>query len=156
VRRSLDAEELKRLDLVERTRLRAKVKAEVQRRGLASVMNQTRWEELRAATHRLPFRPAFQMQTVLGSRELLWFSDQVTSQGCWCAECIEPFWAIEWIRILPRLWREEGALLPLKLVGDCAEALRTELSGLHLPFREDDRGFWIHGYAAGDPTLPPD
>ena len=114
MRRAPDAEELKHLDLVERTRLRAKVKAEVQRRGLASVMNQTRWEELRAAMLGLPFKPVFQLQTVAGPREPLWSSDQVTSQGCWCAECIEPFWAIEWIRILPCLWREEGALVPLK------------------------------------------
>jgi len=156
VRRAPDAEELKRLDQVERTRLRAKVKAEVQRRGLASVMNQTRWEELRAAMLRLPFKPAFQMQTVLGPREPLWSSDQVTSQGCWCAECIEPFWPIEWIRILPRLWREEGALVPMRLVADSSEALRTELTGLSLPFHEDHRGFWIYGYSAGDPTLPPD
>lgn len=135
---------------------RRRVRDAVQRRGLASVMNQTRWEELRGAIQRLPFRPVFQTQAVLGPREALWTSDRVTSQGCWCAECIEPFWAIEWIRILPRLWREEGALVPLKLAADVADALRAELIGLSLPFREDDRGFWIHGYSAGDPTLPPD
>lgn len=156
MRRAPDAEELKRLDLVERTRLRAKVKAEAQRRGLASVMNQTRWEELRATMLSLPFKPVFQLQAIPGPREPLWSSDQVTSQGCWCAECIEPFWAIEWIRILPCLWQDRGALVPPVLVGDCSDALRAELKRLSLPFREDDRGFWIHGYSAGDPTLAPD
>lgn len=81
MRRAPDAEELKRLDLVERTRLRAKVKAEAQRRGLASVMNQTRWEELRATMLSLPFKPVFQLQAIPGPREPLWSSDQVTSRA---------------------------------------------------------------------------
>ncbi len=138
-----------------RIKHRARVRAEVERRGLASVMNQTRWTELREAVRDLPFTPPYQRQDVLDPPEALWFSDQLVDQGCWCAECLDPLYSIEWLRIIPRLWRHEGALVPLKPAGDCTDALRTALSGLSLPFREDERGFWIHGYSVGDPTLDP-
>lgn len=153
--RGPDHDELNRLDREARARLRGRVRAEVVRRGLASVMNRTRWEELRDAMARLPFTPPYQVQSILGPREDLWPDDRLTSQGCWCAECLEPFWTIEWMRILPGLWRQEGALLSPRQVGDVADALRAELTRLHLPFCEDARGFWIQGYSAGDPTLGP-
>ena len=51
---------------------------------------------------------------------------------------------------------EVKARLPLTLVEDCSAALRASLTRLNLPYREDGRGFWIYGYAMGDPTLPPD
>ena len=150
-----DRETLRLADQEHRIKHRAKVRAEVERRGLASVMNQTRWTELRAAIRDLPFAPPYQRQDVLEPPEPLWESDRHVDQGCWCGECLEPLYAIEWLRIIPRLWRREGALVPLKPAGDCSVALRAALSRLNIPFREDDRGFWIHGYADGDPTLPP-
>tara|TARA_R110002124_G_scaffold16187_3_gene69534 strand:- start:65 stop:535 length:471 start_codon:yes stop_codon:yes gene_type:complete len=139
-----------------RDRHRARVRAEVERRGLASVMNQTRWTGLCAAIRDLPFTPHYQRQDLLEPPEPLWESDQQVDQGCWCDECLEPLYGIEWLRIVPRLWRQDGALLPLTLVEDCSAALRASLTRLNLPFREDGRGFWIYGYAMGDPTLPPD
>lgn len=151
-----DIEGLRQRDREYRVKHRAKVRAAVARRGLASVMNQTRWTALRAAVADLPFRPLFQRQDILDPPEPLWATDRQIGQGCWGYEDLEPLYAIEWLRIMPRLWRQDGALLPLTPVGDCSDALRAALQRLNIPFREDDRGFWIYGYARGDPTLPPD
>ena len=151
-----DTEGLRQRDREHRLRHRAKVRAEVERRGLASVMNQTRWTKLRDGIRDLPFSPPYQYQAVLDPREMLWVSDQRVQPGCWCYECLEPFYAIEWLRLIPRLWWQDGALLPLTLVEDCTGPLRSTLIRLNIPFREDERGFWIYGYASGDPTLEPD
>ncbi|MEH6697444.1 MAG: DUF6678 family protein [Brevundimonas sp.] len=153
--RTPDRAELARRAAEAREVHRQRVREAVQRRGLASVMNQTRWEALIAAIHRLPFAPAYYVQEVLGSRESLAWEFKSTSTGCWCAECLGPFHAIEWMWIIPRLWRRDGALLAPVLVDDCSIALRSELDGIPVPYFEDGRGFWIQGYSAGDPTLGP-
>lgn len=150
-----DRDELVRRDAEARETCRQRVREAVQRRGLASVMNQTRWEKLVAAIQRLPFAPAYYVQDVLGPREALLWEFKSTSTGCWCAECLGPFHAIEWMWIIPRLWRQDGALLAPTLVVDCSIALRSELNRAHVPYFEDARGFWIQGYSGGDPTLGP-
>lgn len=144
---------------IELPRLKRAVVAEVERRVLTSFMNDTRWRELRDAVATLPFAPAFQRQDVLGPREPLWASDQTPCTGDWSHEGLEPFFMIEWIRIVPKLWAEQGRLLPMKPAGDCTVELRQMLDRLRLPYREDQRGFWVYGYAPGDPstlTGPPE
>ena len=149
----------KRWREVELPRMKAAVLTEVERRDLTSYMNDTRWRELRDAVETLPFPPVFQRQDVLGPREPLWVSDQMSCLGDWSHEGLEPFFMIEWIRVVPKLWAEQGRLIPMKQVGDCTVELREALDRLRLPYREDGRGFWIYGYAPGDPstlTGPPE
>ena len=139
--------------------LRDNVLTEVERRVLTSYMNDTRWRELREAVETLSFPPVFQRQDVVGPREALWASDQMSCLGDWSHEGLEPFFMIEWIRVVPKLWAEQGQLIPMKQVGDCTVELREALDRLRLPYREDGRGFWIYGYAPGDPstlTGPPE
>ena len=149
----------KRWGEVELPRMKAAVLTEVERRVLTSYMNDTRWRELREAVETLSFPPVFQRQDVVGPREALWASDQMSCLGDWSHEGLEPFFMIEWIRVVPKLWAEQGRLLPMKQVGDCTVELREALDRLRLPYREDGRGFWIYGYAPGDPstlTGPPE
>lgn len=136
---------------VELPRLKAQVRAEVERRMLTPLMNDTRWREVRTAVGQRPFSPPYQRQDVLGPRESLWFSDDVTEGGDWSHESLEPFFSIEWVRIVPRLRRQVGHLLPLRPAGDCTDQLRDALGRLGLSFREDDRGFWVYGYSTPDP-----
>ncbi|GAA0867887.1 hypothetical protein GCM10009116_02480 [Brevundimonas basaltis] len=141
-------------------RLKAAVRAEVERRGLTSFMNRTRWQALRdAVVAELPFRPAFQIQNVLGPRETPWRVDGVDWQGTWIDEDLEPLFGIEWIRVVPRYRTRPGALVEGP-VEDCTDAFRDLLGGLNIPFREDEaQTFWIYGYAPADPatlTSPPE
>lgn len=147
-------------DDVELPRLKAAVRAEVERRGLASFMNRTRWQALRdAVVADLPFRPAFQIQDVLGPREAPWRVDRVDWQGAWIDEDLEPLFCIEWIRVVPRYRTRRGALVEGP-VEDCTDAFRDLLGRLNIPYREDEaRTFWIYGYAPADPstlTSPPE
>jgi hypothetical protein len=134
---------------VEEPRFKAAVLAEVERRGLASFMNDTRWRALVEAVHaELPFPPPFQLQPVLGEREPPWNVEAVDYWGAWSE--LESFFAIEWLRVLPRYRKFVGRLVGDEWI-DCTDAFRTVLGRLRIPFREDDAGtFWIYGYAAAD------
>ena len=139
----------------ENHKLRAAVRAEVVRRGLASFMNATRWSALCDAVYAdLPFPPPFQLQSVLGEREPPWDTESVSYWGAWSE--LAPFWDVEWLRVLPRYRKPVGRLLADEWL-DCTGAFRDLLKRLHIPFREDDAGtFWIYGYAPADPaTLTP-
>lgn len=145
----------KRWSEVEEPRFKAAVRAEIERRSLASFMNETRWRSLVDAVHaELPFPPPFQLQSVLGEREPPWDFEAVDYLGAWSE--LEPFFAIEWLRVLPRNRKPLGRLVADDRV-DCTEAFRALLNRLRVPHGEDAAGsFWIYGYAPADPaTLTP-
>jgi hypothetical protein len=140
---------------VERPKMKAELLAEVERRGLASFMNRTRWESLcEAVCAELPFSPAFDLQTVLGEREPPMDTRAAPFLGDWCD--LEPYFCIERLRVVPRHSRHVAMLLPDE-VFDCSDAFRDILTRLRVPFHEDEaKTFWIYGYAPADPaTLTP-
>lgn len=142
---------------VEEPKFRAKVRAVIERRGLASFMNDARWRALIAAVYvDLPFPPAFQLQPVLGEREPL--TDPEALAGGWggWSELDDAAWAVEWLRVVPRYRKPRGRLVADEVI-DCADAFRGLLERLHIPYRTDAAGtFWIYGYASADPaTLTP-
>jgi len=137
---------------------KAAVRAEVERRGLASFMNATKWAELkRAVMIELPFVPAAQRQDVLKPPERLAGVHDCWQGHHWDHETIQPFYSIEWLRLIPRYYEFTGALTPYRVAGDCTDQLRAILERLNIPFREDrERTFWLYGYASADPaTLTP-
>ena len=146
----------KRWREVDEPRLRREVRAELERRGLASFMNETRWRELCEAVYaELPFPPAFQLQPVVGERQPLADPDSLAGGwGGWSE--LYPSWSIEWLRVVPRCREHRGRLVPDGMV-DVAVAFRGLLQRLRIPYREDEANtFWIYGYAAADPpTLTP-
>lgn len=144
---------------VERPKMKAKVLAEVERRGLASFMNKTRWARLCEAVYaELPFPPSFFLQTVLGERQTAMDTRPAPVWGTW-QELETDSFDIEWIRVVPTFSRHVAKLLPDEVI-DCSDAFRDLLVRQGVPFREDEAGtFWIYGYAPADPatlTSPPE
>lgn len=124
------------------------VTAEVSKRGLVSVMNNTKWVELQGAVRReLPFGPPYQLKVVLNSRpEPEHFEADVDYLGDWSDECLSPFYEIEWLRIRPRFLRRRGQLIPPEVQSVESEFLAL-LHRYHIPYRRDGDTIWIYGYA---------
>lgn len=144
-----------RWEQIELPRWKAEVRAETERRGLAGFMNDTRWQALIEAVHAdLPFPPGFQLKPVTGEADPEPDTTALTYWGAW--DELQPFFAVEWLRVVPRCRKPRGQLLADEIV-DCTDAFRALLQRLRIPFREDVAGtFWIYGYAASDPaTLTP-
>lgn len=133
-------------------KLKADIQTEMDRRGLAAFMNDTRWAALvKAVNDELPFPPPFQLQDIGAPRQALWASDDVDHWGDWSAESLEPVLSIEWIRVIPRYLKHRGMLIDPEII-DCTDQFRDLVKRLHLPWREDERGIWIYGYAPADPA----
>jgi hypothetical protein len=129
---------------------KAAVRAEVERRGLTSVMNDTKWRELRQAVRaELPFRPPYQRKDVLeGAPAPATFDADVDYHGDW-VEGLEPLRSVEWIRVRPRYLKPRGLLVAPETV-DCADAFRAILRRCNIPFVERDDSFWVYGYTSAD------
>ena len=118
----------------------------IQDRSLVSVMNKTRWSELRAAVAReLPFRPAFQRKD-LTDREPYpeEFDHDVSYCGDWPAGTDQSS-KIEYIRVRPRRTFFRGAL-----VQDGMEDIEPQflaiLERLGIPYLRDSETVTIYGY----------
>ena len=148
----------RRWEEVERPRWKAEVQAELERRGLAGFMNDTRWRVLIEGVYAdLPFPPGFQLKPVTGEPDPEPNTRALAYWGSW--DELQPFFALEWLRVVPRYRSHRGQLVADEIV-DCTDAFRALLQRLRIPFREDAaRTFWIFGYAPADPatlTLPPE
>ena len=125
------------------------VDVEVSKRGLVSVMNDTKWAELQGAVRReLPFGPPYQLKDVLNSLpEPEHFESDGAGLGDWSDECLSPFYAIEWLRIRPRRLRPRGQLIAPE-VESVEPAFMEILRRYAIPHRCDVETIWIYGYAS--------
>ena len=131
---------------IERPRLKAAVRAEVERRGLASFMNATRWRALqKAVLTEMPFPPIFQLQSVIGPRVDPLPPGVMGGWGGW-ADDLADFAFIEWIQVRPLVAHTRGALIAPR-IEDGSDPFREILQRLNIPFAERDGDFWIYGYA---------
>lgn len=130
------------------------VNAEASKRGLVSVMNETKWAELRAAVQsELPFAPAYQLKVVLNPvPHPEHFESDVSWWGDWSDECLLPFYEIEWLRIRPRFLRSRGRLVALEVQSVEAAFMEIVLR-YQIPHRCDSDTIWIHGYVGSANTL---
>lgn len=137
-------------------RTKARLAAELTRRGLASFMNRTKWRELRQAVEtELPFIPAWEAQHILAEPVVAGPGRIAVAGGHgWDHEDMPPYPLIEWLRMLPRLHAAvDGPLRPMRVVEDCGDALRAILRRLNIPFHGDaEGGVWVYGYATADPA----
>jgi hypothetical protein len=125
------------------------VRRELIKRGLVSVMNDTKWAELREAVRsEMPFGPPYQLKDVLNPvPEPEDFESDVDYWGDWSDECLVPFYAIEWLRIRPRFLRRRGGLVAPVVQSVEAEFLDI-LRRYHIPHRCDGDAIWIYGYTS--------
>jgi hypothetical protein len=127
-----------------------KLKALAAARGLASLMNDTKWRELCLEIQELPFPPSYQIK-LLHEEGLLPPKVEHSSTGCgdWAKTPETNFgFHVEWIRIVPRYQHHVGLLLEPEIV-DCSDDLRSILVRLKLPFVEADDFFTVYGHARG-------
>lgn len=130
---------------------RQRVLDEVMRRGLVSMMNDTKWLELREAVQReLPFCPPFQLKCVLDAAPYPGgFEVDVAYLGDWSNESLWPFYGIEWMRIRPRYYRAQGHDASAKLSSVEAELLEI-VKRYQIPHRREGESIWIFGYATAE------
>lgn len=114
--------------------LRNRVRAAVRARGLVSAMNDTKWRELVGAVGTLPFPPPYQLKTVLEAAPVpARFDADVDYEGDW-GEPLWPYFAVEWIRVRPRVLRFRGRLAP-PVVHDISAEFDALLRGTGVPYR---------------------
>jgi len=92
--------------------------------GLASLMNDTKWEEIRVAMYNLKNKPAWRTRDLLNGYLSHWDSE-------WLYHLMD-FCSIEWLEIKPK---------------DCdRETVRAALHDIGAPFEESDTCFRVIGY----------
>lgn len=133
---------------------RQKRYAILNKRQLASYMNDTKWLKLlKAVEEELSFPPPFQLKHLF--HDVPWGSEFTKENekttdfyGDWSVyyhEGLPPFELIEWIKVRAKCARSQGQLLPNRLE-DETEAFRAILLRLNLSFEEEDDIFTIYGY----------
>ena len=132
------------------------IDAEVAKRGLVSVMNDTKWRELRSAVRaELPFAPPYQLKVVLNPNpNPEQFEADVNYLGDWGDECLYPFYEIEWIRVRPRFLHRpvwERTMAPE--VRSVESEFLAILERYDIPYRYDEGSIWIFGYASSTGNL---
>lgn len=120
-----------------------KVVTVVNKKQLASVMNNTKWEQLqKCVIDTLPFTPPYQVKYVL---EDAWY------WGDW-EQGLRPFYSIEWLRIRPRYVKSRGRLIEPERF-DITDEFIELLQKLNIPFVKEDSIICIYGYVKSTETF---
>ncbi|SFD01760.1 DUF6678 family protein [Clostridium uliginosum] len=124
-----------------------KVANVVEQKKMFSVMNQTKWKELRnAMINDLPFPPPYICKDILfDDLKLPAFDKDVTYIGNWDYEMLYPFVGIQWIKIRPRYLKHRGRLIDGELIDETEEFISV-LKRYSIPYEEENRVFTIYGY----------
>ena len=133
--------------------MRPAIRQAITERGLTSVMNATKWRELRdGVMNDLPFAPAFQRKDLLEADPYPeTFDEDVNYCGDWPAG-IDRSAEIEWIRVRPRRRVRRGQLIPDGL-DDIEEALVALLHRIGVPFLREPGAIRIYGYTVNPGAL---
>ena len=132
-----------------------KVMSIVQSKGLCSMMNNTKWRELKKGVAALPFQPPFVMKTVDEEEtEYHRFDEDAFHFGEWGLYLdnylggdvdATPFWAVEWIKVRPRYKKARGRLVPDEII-DATKDFLSVLEKYNIPFEESNGAYIIYGY----------
>lgn len=134
---------------------KTKIRQIIQEEGLCSVMNNTKWKELKKGISELPFLPPFVIKSV-DEQETDWhnFAEDVRHSGDWGLYLENylggdmyavPFYAVEWIKIRPRLLKYQGRLIKDKVIDETEDFLAV-LKKYNIPYDEQNGTYIIYGY----------
>ena len=139
----------------ESEKYRAKIEKLIQNKGLYSVMNNTKWKELKKGVSELPFLPPFVIKSVDEEETDYHHFEKDEYNAGDCGLTLDsylggdiyavPFYAVEWIKIRPRLLEHQGRLIESKVI-DETEAFLAILTKYSIPYEEQDGTYIVYGY----------
>ena len=141
--------------MVETEKYKAKIRKIIQEECLCSVMNNTKWRELKKGISELPFLPPFVIKSV-DEQETDWHNfDKDEYNSCDWGLYLDnhlggdiyavPFYAVEWIKIRPRLLKFQGRLIKDKVIDETEDFLDI-LKKNSIPYDEKNGTYIIYGY----------
>lgn len=128
------------------------------KRNLSSYMNNTKWRELRTAMlDEMPFVPPYDYKTLFDDSDYIskdYVQHLIKNEGpsCFCSMDAESFnflnyKAIEWLKVRPRFFTEEGGNLVKKNVWyDCEKEFVEILTKYSIPYEAQNGVYTIYGY----------
>jgi hypothetical protein len=127
-----------------------KIRKIATKKGLSSVMNDTKWLKLQNAIKQLPFPPPYIGKLIIDDKtyEEVKISKAPHWLGNWDPfynEGMHLFFTIEYIKVRPCYAEHSGTLVGPKIF-DETEEFKLLLTALNIPYEEDEGIFTIFGY----------
>lgn len=139
----------------ETEKYKIKVKNIIQNKGYVSIMNNTKWKELKKGVSELPFLPPFVIKAVDEEEtEYHQFLHDEYRSGDWGLYLDNylggdiyavPYYAVEWIKIRPRILEHQGRLVESKVIDESEEFL-VMLKKYNIPYVVQGEVYIIYGY----------
>ena len=143
------------LNMNETEKYKAKIRKIIQEESLCSVMNNTKWQEFKNGISELPFLPPFVIKSVdeqetdfhnfdkdeYNSPDWGLYLDNYLGGDIYAV----PFYAVEWIKIRPRLLKHQGRLINPKVIDETEDFLAV-LKKYSIPYNELNGTYIIYGY----------
>lgn len=127
----------------------------IEEKGLCSVMNTTKWREVKKVVEDISFQPPFIIKKLDEEETEYHFLDKDSYHendwGLYLNNYLGgdiyavPYFAVKWIKVKPRILQEQGKLLPPKVI-DKTEEFVAGLKKHNIPYEEMNGSFVIYGY----------
>ncbi|WP_108870051.1 DUF6678 family protein [Aquimarina aquimarini] len=132
-------------------KLKQEIEEIVVRKNLSSIMNDTKWLELQKRIETLPFPPAYNEKLMHWEKREFIFNNLKNEPGYlgdwsnYWEEGFPIFFTIEWLEIRPKHRKNQGRLVPPKIVDETEELIQL-LNNLNIPFEQNKGSIIIYGY----------
>ncbi|WP_416325919.1 DUF6678 family protein [[Eubacterium] hominis] len=130
----------------------------ITKRNLVSFMNNTKWQELRVGMlNEMPFVPPYEYKTLFDDNNYIleeYVQHLIKNEGPNCFYSLDEesfnflnYKAMEWLKVRPRFFMEDGGLLVKKKVWyDCEKEFIEILKKYSIPYELENGVYTIYGY----------